>query len=160
MAKKPQWVKFIVRLTDDERDRLRRLVDDGRRAGSVLKRAWVLLKADADGPAWHDPEIARAFELSLSTVHRVRQAFVEDGLDEALFRKKPTGRQYRKLDGAQEAQLVAIACSQPPAGRKRWTLRLLADRLVELDVVDAISGECVRTTLKKTNSSRTARTTG
>src|SRR6478609_6233861 len=128
MAKTPQWVKFVVRLTDDERDRLRRLVDEGKRAGSVLKRAWVLLKADADGPAWHDPEIARAFEVGLSTVHRVRQAFVEDGLDAALFRKKPTGRQYRKLDGAQEAKLLALACSQPPAGRARWTLRLLADR--------------------------------
>jgi transposase len=155
MAEKPQWVKFVVRLTAAERVDLQRLVDEGKRAGSVLKRAWVLLKADADGPNWKDPEIAEAFGVSLSSVHRVRQAFVEDGLDAALYRKKPTNRQYRKLDGAQEAQLVAIACSQPPAGRKRWTLQLLADRLVELKLVDAISGECVRTTLKKTNSSRT-----
>jgi transposase len=155
MAEKPQWVKFVVRLTAAERVDLQRLVDEGKRAGSVLKRAWVLLKADADGLNWKDPEIAEAFGVSLSSVHRVRQAFVEDGLDAALYRKKPTNRQYRKLDGAQEAQLVAIACSQPPAGRKRWTLQLLADRLVELKLVDAISGECVRTTLKKTNSSRT-----
>jgi transposase len=154
MAEKPQWVKFIVRLTAVERANLQELVDEGKRAGSVVKRAWVLLKADADGPDWKDPEIADAYGVSLSTVHRVRQAFVEEGLDAALYRKKPTGRQFHKLDGAQEAKLLAIACSQPPAGRKRWTLQMLADRLVELHIVDAISDECVRTTLKKTNSSR------
>src|SRR6478609_2172408 len=111
MAKTPQWVKFVVRLTDDERDRLRRLVDEGKRAGSVLKRAWVLLKADADGPRWSAPAIAEAYGVGLSTVHRIREAFVERGLGAALDRKKPTGRQYRKLDGAQEAQLLALACS-------------------------------------------------
>lgn len=150
MAEQPQWVKFVVRLAAAERAQLQGMVDEGKRAGSVLKRAWALLKADADGPNWEDPEIAEAYGLSLSTLHRVRQAFVEEGLDAALYRKKPTGRQYRKLDGAQEARLVALACSRPPAGRKRWTLQLLADRLVELEVVDAISHECVRTTLKKT----------
>jgi transposase len=155
MAENPQWVKFVVRLTDGERTELHHMVDEGKRAGSVLKRAWVLLKADADGPNWKDPEIAEAYGVSLSTVHRVRQAFVDESLDAALYRKKPTGRQYRKLDGAQEAQLLAIACSRPPVGRKRWTLQMMADRLVELKIVDAISGECVRTTLKKTNSSRT-----
>jgi hypothetical protein len=87
-------------------------------------------------------------------VYRVRQAFVEQGLAAALFRKKPTGRQYRKLDGAQEAHLIALACSTPPDGRRRWTLRLLADRLVELAVVESISPECVRTPLKKTPLSR------
>lgn len=155
MAEQPQWVKWIVRLTAAERTGLQRLLDEGKRAGSVLKRAWVLLQADADGPGWKDPQIAEAYGVSLSTVHRVRQAFVEEGLDAALHRKKPTGRHYRKLDGAQEARLLAIACSQPPTGRKRWTLQLLADRLVELKVVDTISGECVRATLKKTSSSRT-----
>jgi transposase len=155
MTEMPQWVKFIIRLTAAERTELQQMVDEGKRAGSVLKHAWVLLKADTDGPNWKDPEIAEAYGVSLSTVHRVRQAFVEEGLDAALYRKKPTNRQYRKLDGAQEAQLLAIACSQPPAGRQRWTLQLLADRLVELKIVDAISGECVRTTLKKTNSSHT-----
>jgi transposase len=130
-------------------------VDEGKRAGSILKRAWVLLKADADGPNWRDPEISEAFGVSLSTVHRVRQAFVEESLDAALYRKRPTNRQYRKLDGAQEAKLLAIACSQPPTGRKRWTLQLLADRLVQLEIVDTISYECVRNTLKKTNSNRT-----
>ncbi len=151
MAEQPQWVKWIVRLTAAERTDLQRLVDEGKRAGSVLKRAWVLLQADADGPGWKDPQIAEAYGTSLSTVHRIRQAFVEEGLDAALYRKKPTGRQYRKLDGAQEARLVALACSQPPTGRQRWTLQLLADRLVALKVVDTISGECVRTTRKKTS---------
>lgn len=160
MAAQPQWVKFVVRLTPAERTELQRLVDEGKRAGSVLKRAWALLKADADGPNWKDPEIAEAYGLSLSTIYRARRSFVEEGLEEALYRKKPTGRQYRKLDGAQEAQLLAIACSQPPAGRQRWTLQLLADRLVELQIVDTISGECVRTTLKKTSSSRISRITG
>ena len=97
--------------------------------------------------------LPRRSKCGASTVYRVRQAFVEEGLPAALFRQKPTGRQYRKLDGAQEAHLIALACGAPPEGRATWTLRLLADRLVELDVVDSISPECVRMTLKKTNSS-------
>jgi transposase len=148
-------VKFVVRLTVEEREQLLGMINTGKRAASVLMRARVLLKADADGPNWSDPEIAEAFEVSLSTIHRVRQAFVEESLQAALERKKPTGRQYRKLDGAQEARLIAIACSKPPAGRARWTLQLLADKLVELAIVDSISGECVRKTLKKMPSSRT-----
>jgi transposase len=136
------------------------MVDEGQRAGSVLKRAWVLLKADADGPNWKDPAIAEAYGVSLSTVHRVREAFVQESLDAALYRKKPTGRQYRKLDGRQEAQLIALACGKPPAGRAHWTLKLLANRLVELEVVEAISPECVRTTLKKTRSSHAERSSG
>jgi hypothetical protein len=99
-------------------------------------------------------------DTSASTVHRVRQAFVAQGLEAALVRKHPTGRQYRKLDGLQEAQLIAVACSAPPAGRARWTLKLLADKLVELDIVDAISAECVRTTLKKTRSNRGSTNSG
>ena len=95
-----------------------------------------------------------------ATVHRVRQAFVEQGLEAALSRKRPTGRQYRKLDGAQEAQLLAVACSTPPEGRVRWTLKLLADKLVELDIVDTIRTECVRTTLKKMRSHHGSRSTG
>jgi transposase len=92
-------------------------------------------------------------EVGLSTVHRVRQAYVEQGLEAALHRKRPAGRQYRKLDGAQEARLIALACSPPPEGSNRWTLRLLADQLVALEVVASISPECVRATLKKTTSS-------
>lgn len=147
--------KYIVRLTDEERQQLRLWISTGKRAAAVLCRARILLQADAGdhGPALSDGAVARAVDTSESTVHRVRQAFVEEGWDAALFRKKPSGRQYRKLDGAQEARLVALACSQPPRGRAHWTLKLLADQLVRLEVVDSISPECVRMTLKKTTSS-------
>ena len=148
--------KYIVRLTAEERTELEELIHTGKRAASVLIHARILLKADVGdgGPGWDDERIVEAVECGASTVYRVRRAFVEDGLAAALWRKKPTGRQYRKLDGDQEARLIALACSPPPAGRATWTMRLLADRLVELEVVDAISPECVRTTLKKTNLSR------
>jgi hypothetical protein len=154
--------KDIVRLTDEERTQLTELISTGRRAASVLTRARVLLKADASegGPDWSDQEMAEAVETSLSRVHRVRQAFVEEGVAAALTRQRPTGRQYRTLDGAQEARLVALTCSAPPEGRVRWTLQLLADRLVALEVVDAIGRECVRTTRKKTTSSRGRRSRG
>ena len=148
-------IKYIVRLHAEERQQLQQLVNTGKRAAATIVKAQVLLKADADGPAWSDPEICEAFDVSLSTIHRIRQAFVQEGLDAALYRKKPTGRQYRKLDGAEEARLIAVACSKPPGGRARWTLQLLADKLVELEIVDSISRECVRNTLKKTTSSPT-----
>lgn len=148
--------KYIVRLTAEERAQLEDLIRTGKRAASVIIHAHILLKADASagGPGWDNEQIAEAVECGTSTVYRVRQAFVEEGLPAALVRKKPTGRQYRKLDGAQEAHLIAVACGTPPEGRKHWTLRLLADRLVELEIVESISPECVRMTLKKTNSSR------
>jgi|SRR5512134_745275 transposase len=148
--------KYIVRLTAEERAQLEDLIRTGKRAASVIIHAHILLKADASagGPGWDNEQIAEAVECGASTVYRVRQAFVEEGLPAALVRKKPTGRQYRKLDGAQEAHLIAVACGTPPEGRKHWTLRLLADRLVELEIVESISPECVRMTLKKTNSSR------
>jgi hypothetical protein len=155
-------VKYVVRLEPEERQLLVALVTKGKRAASVLTRARVLLKADAgtDGPGCRDGVIAEAVETSLSSVHRVRQAFVEEGLEAALDRKRPTGRQYRKLDGDQEARLIAVACSAPPAGRARWTLQLLADKLVELQVVESITAECVRTTLKKTTSSLGCKNSG
>lgn len=154
--------KYIVRLTAEERTQLTELISTGRRAASVLTRARMLLKADASegGPDWSDREIAEAVETSLSSIHRVRQAFVEDGLAVALERQRPTGRQYRKLDGAQEARLIAVTCSAPPEGRARWTLQWLADRLVALEVVDTIGRECVRTTLKKTISSHGKKSSG
>ena len=142
--------KFIVRLSAAERDRLLELIAKGKRSAAVRARARILLKADASGAAWTDERIAEVVEVSLSTVHRTRQSFVENGLEETLERKQPTDRQYRKLDGDQEAYLIATACSAPPAGRTRWTLRLLADKLVALEVVDSISHESVRRTLKKT----------
>ncbi len=153
--------KYVVRLEVAEREQLQDLVDRGRGSKSVRQRARVLLKADeaADAPAWTDERVAEFAEVSVSTVHRVRQQFVEGGIDFAIQRRS-SSRIYRKLDGAAEAKLIATACSQAPGGRSRWTLRLLADRLVELRLVDSISHECVRTTLKKTNSSRTARSNG
>jgi Homeodomain-like domain len=149
--------KYVVRLEPEERGQLQSLVDEGRGTKSVRQRARVLLKADqAEGaPAWPDERVAEFAEVSLSTVHRVRQRFVEEGFEAVLFRKPVTDRQYRKLDGAGEARLIATTCSAAPAGRCRWTLQLLADKLVELRVVESISAECVRTTLKKTCCSRT-----
>jgi transposase len=154
--------KYIVRLSGPERQQLQALVDEGRRAKSVRQWARVLLKADqADGgPGWTDERVAEFAEVSLSTVHRVRERFVEEGLEGALQRKPSPQRQFRKLDGVGEAKLIAIACSQAPEGRSRWTLHLLADKLVELQVVDGISHECVRTTLKKTRFNRIARSSG
>jgi transposase len=148
-------VKYVVKLSAAEYAQVHALLRTGKVAATTQAHARILLKADQGetGPAWPDAKIAEALEVGLSTVHRVRQAYVEEGLEAALRRQRPTGRQYRKLDGAQEAHLVALACSPPPEGRQRWTLKLLADRLVELQVVDGISPECVRTTLKKTTSS-------
>lgn len=149
-------VKFSVRLTSAEREKVEGLVNRGKVGAEKRKRAHVLLKADAsrEGPAWSDGQIASALDVSMATIHRTRQAYVEQGLEAVLERKRPTGRQYRKLDGVQEAKLVALACSPAPEGRARWTIKLLADKLVELEIVDAIGEETVRRTLKKTTSSR------
>jgi transposase len=154
--------KYVVRLDPEEREQLLALVNTRRAAAVKLLHARILLKADVDagGRRWTDAEIAEALDTSAATVHRVRQAWVEAGMETALSRKRPTGRQYRKLDGVQEAQLIAVACSAPPEGRVRWTLTLLADKLVELDIVDTISAECVRTTLKKTTSNRGSKSSG
>jgi transposase len=130
----------------------------GRHPARTLVHARILLKADADegSPGWDDAAIAEALDCGTRTVARVRKKYAGGGLDAALHRKKPTGRQYRKLDGDQEARLVALACSAPPTGKARWTLKMLADRLVELEVVDAVSDETVRRTLKKTTSANSA----
>ena len=146
--------RYVVRLDEAERAFLTDLVSTGTAAARALTRARVLLKADQGpgGPGWTDERIAAALEVSVSTVERVREALVTEGLDAALWRRRPPARP-RKLDGAGEAHLVALACSAPPAGRARWTLRLLADKLVELEVVEAICPETVRLALKKTRSS-------
>ena len=155
-------VKYVVRLDTEEREQLLALVSTGRAAAVKLLHARILLKADVGEGSrrWSAAEIAEALDSSASTVHRVRQNWVEWGMETALSRKRPSGRQYRKLDGAQEAQLIAVACSAPPEGRARWTLKLLADKLVALDIVDTIRAECVRTTLKKTNSNRGSSSSG
>jgi len=155
-------VKYVVRLQPEEREQLLALVNTGRAAAAKLLHARILLKADAGDSrcCWTDAAIAEALDTSAATVHRVRQAFVAQGLEAAVARKQPTGRQYRTLDGHQEAQLIAVTCSAPPEGRQRWTLTLLADKLVELAIVDRSSPECVRTTLKKMSSNRGNRNNG
>jgi transposase len=149
--------KYIVRLTPDEETQLSQMIRSGKAAARTLLPARILLKADTDPavPAWSDEAISEALEVHATTVARVRQRFVEEGLEAAL-RPKPTKRQYaRKLDGTAEAHLIALACSPAPAGQARWSLRLLADRLVELDHVGSVSYETIRRTLKRTNCSRT-----
>jgi hypothetical protein len=149
--------KYIVRLTPEEQTQLSQMIRSGKAAARTLLHARILLKADTDAatPVWSDEAISEALEVHATTVARVRQRFVEDGLEVAL-RPQPTRRQYaRKLDGVAEAHLIALACSPAPAGQARWSLRLLADRLVELDHVGSVSYETIRRTLKKTNYSRT-----
>ena len=146
--------RYLVRLTDDERTQLKRLLAQKRLAAQKRKRAQMLLKADAseDGPGWIDTRIAEAFDVTVTTVENVRQRCVLDGLDAAIERKKQCRpSRQRVLDGEKEARLVALCCSKVPAGHGRWTLRMLADELVELKIVDTISYETVRTVLKKTN---------
>jgi transposase len=149
--------KYKVTLTDEERGLLHDLVATGKAAAKKLAHARILLKADASdgGRGWTDDRIAEACEVSTDTIGRVRQRFVEQGLEAALVRKRQDRpSRARKLDGRAEARLIALACSAPPAGRKEWTMRLLADRLVELEVVESVSDETVRRVLKKTSSSR------
>jgi len=149
--------KYKVTLTEEERKSLQELIAAGKASAQKLAHARILLKADAapGGPAWTDARIAEAVEVNLTTVERVRERFVEQGLEAALVRKKQDRpSRERRLDGQAEARLVALACSDPPAGRSRWTLRLLADKLVELEVVDKVGTETVRQVLKKTSSSR------
>lgn len=147
--------KYIVTLTDEERQRLQEMLSRGKAAARKLMHARILLKADAapGGPDWPDGRIAEALDIGQATVERVRKEFVEEGLEAALERRKPRRVYERKLDGDGEAHLVALACQEPPEGRSRWTLRLLADRMVALEYVDQISYQTVRRTLKKTRSS-------
>lgn len=149
--------RYRVTLDPSEREELHRLLAKGKADVRRLKHAQILLKADEsqDGPAWPDGQIAEAVSCGTATVERLRRRFVEEGLELALSPYRTPRRAYRtKLDGEQEAKLIATACGAPPAGRARWTLRLLADKLVELNVVDSISHEAVRQVLKKTNSNR------
>ena len=147
--------KYRVELTNEQRQTLEALIRKGTASAHSQTHARILLKADTspDGSAWSDAAIAEACEVSVPTVERVRRAFVTAGLEAALYRKKWTGPSRRKLDGAQEAQLVALACGDPPEGAERWTLVLLADKLVALGVVESIAPDTVRLVLKKTNLS-------
>ncbi len=150
--------KYLVTLTADEREQLNAMITAGTASAKKLAHARVLLKADQgeNGPAWVDEVIAEAVEVSTDTVARVRQRFVAQGLEAALVRKKQDRpSRERVLDGSAEARLLAVACSDPPDGRAAWTLTMLADKLVELEVVESVSRESVRRVLKKTPSSRT-----
>jgi transposase len=147
--------KYVVMLTDGERTDLTRLVGTGRHAARTILHAQVLLKADAapDGPRWTDEQIREAFGLGFTAIARIRRRFVEEGLAAALHRRPAHAPRPRKLDGRAEAQLIALACSKPPAGRERWTLALLTERFVVLGVGPPVSDETVRRTLKQTTSS-------
>lgn len=153
--------KVVIQLTDEQRKTLRALVRTGTHSAHTRTRAHILLRADADGPdAWPDERIAEALGLCRMTISRVRQQFAAEGLDATLHKKKASGRQYRKLDGQQEAQLIALACSPAPDGRARWTMKLLADKLVEMEIVEGIDPATVWRTLKKTTSSRGSNNSG
>jgi len=145
--------KAIVRLSEADRARLHTLVGQGTAPARTLTHARILLKANQGdgGPGWTDAAIAAALEVDPTTVSRVRRQGVADGVDAALQRKAPERVYQRKLDGAQEAQLIALTCGAPPTGQERWTLRLLAQQLVALEVVDAVSYETVRQVLKQTS---------
>ena len=147
--------KYIVRLTQEQRHGLHRLISTGAEAARKVLHARVLLKADAgeQGPGWTDEQISEALEVSTSTLVRVRRVFVEQGLVAALNRRSLSRTRCRRLDGEQEAHLIALACSAPLEGRDHWSLRLLADRLVALEVVEMVSHETVWQVLEKTNSS-------
>ncbi len=144
--------KYIVRLTDEEREYLNELVSKGKSAAYKIKHANILLKTDADDSGWTDEQAAVAFSAHRNTVAGIRQRFVEEGLESALGRKKQSAPSREKvLDGKGEASLIALSCSVPPEGHSRWTLRLLADKMAELVIAGSISHETVRQTLKKTN---------
>lgn len=143
--------KYIVRLSEQERQACQEVIKKLKGSSQKVRRAHILLKADAEGPAWSDVRIAEAFDCRRQTVENLRQRVVTDGFEPALNGKqRPTPPTPPKLDGAGEAKLIAMRLGKPPAGYGRWTLRLLADELVALDVVDSISPETVRNTLKKT----------
>jgi transposase len=148
--------KYRVNLTDSEREQLLNIARKGKSSARKVKRALILCQAD-EGRS--DQQIAEALLVGASTVSRVRRRFVEEGLERAL-NERPRPGQRRKLDGKQEAHLVAVACSQAPAGHAHWTLRLLADKVVELEYADSISLESVRQVLKKTSSNRGRRKSG
>ena len=148
--------KYVVDLAESEQRELMKLVSRGKASARKINRARILLLATEDRP---DTAIADALKVGVRTVERTRQKFVEEGLQVALNDRPRPGRQP-KLDGSQQAYLIALACSDPPSGRKRWTLRLLAGRLVEAGVVDEISGETVRQVLKKATSSPGANSSG
>ena len=159
MTEKPTAAKkYIVRLSDEERERLNALINAGKHPARKLLKARILLKADISdaGEGWSDSRIAEAFDTSTDTILRTRQRLVEEGLDAALaYKYSPASARPRIFDGAAEAKLIALACGDPPKGRARWTLQLLEEQVVELKIVDRASDNTIGRTLKKTLSSPT-----
>lgn len=147
------YKKYRVTLSDSERAYLETITTSGKGAAQTHLHARILLNADqsALGPNWTDQAISTALDVSIPTIERVRCALVTQGMEAALHRQRPATRRAHKLDGAQEAHLVALVCGPPPEGAARWTLTLLADQLVELKIIDSIAPETVRQTLKKTS---------
>jgi hypothetical protein len=148
-------LKYVVKLSKTERSQLKELISSGEASARQIRRAYILLKSDRSpvGPSWTYQAICDAYEVSSLTVYNVRKNYIEGGLKRAILRKKPERAYERRLDGEGEAHLIALACSEPPDGYERWSLRLLQDRLVRLEIVENISHETIRQTLKKTNSS-------
>jgi hypothetical protein len=146
--------QYVVRLSEEERAWLLTMVGRGAEPARAQMHARILLKANQGeaGPGWIDRAIGTALEVDPTTVARVRKLYVTEGLEAAVHRKAPDRVYHRRLDGEQEARLVAVTCSEPPTGQQRWTLRLLASTLVELEVVETVSHETVRQTLKQTRS--------
>jgi transposase len=162
-ARKIAVKKYVVELSAEERERLDTLIHTGKHSAQQLMRARILLKADASeaGEGWSDSQIAAALDTSVNTVARIRQQLVEAGFEAVLVRQhSPASARPRIFDGAAEAKLIALACSSPPKGRKRWTLQLLEEQVVELKIVDRASDNTIGRTLKKTSSSRTCKSNG
>lgn len=162
-AKQIAVKKYVVKLSDEEREQLNTLIHVGTHPARKLLKARILLKADASegGEGWSDSEIARALDTSVDTVARTRQELVEECLEAALTRKhSPRSARPRIFDGAAEAKLIALACSPPPKGRARWTLKLLETAVVELEIVERASDNTIGRTLKKTSSSPICRSNG
>ena len=145
--------RYKVTLTTEERAALLKLINKGKGAARELGHARILLKADESETraSLRDEEISEHLQVSVSTIERVRKRFVKEGLERALRHKRPYRTRFKKLDGEVEAHLVALACAEPPTGRERWTMQMLADKLVELEMVESISDETVRLALKKMN---------
>ncbi len=149
--------KYIVKLTKDERNTLKKIIASGRGPARMFTRARIIMKADQGkhGPGWSDEKISDALDVTVQTIERIRKQFVEEGLEAVLSRRPYIQKVSRKkIDGEVEAHLIALSCSEPPKGFARWTLRLLANKIVELGYVENISHEAVRQTLKKTNLNR------
>ena len=162
-AKQIAVKKYVVKLDDEEREHLSTLIHTGKHPAWQIMKARILLKADASeaGEGWSDSKIAAALDTTIATVGRTRQLLVEEGLEAVLTRKhSPGSARPRIFDGVAEAKLIALACSEPPKGRTRWTLQLLEGAVVELNIVDRASDNTIGRTLKKTSSSPTSKSNG